>query len=106
MFSLVGCTAMVVTRPLTAIEMAVVWPLGIGVGPSGVQGANRLAGRDWAGPFWEGAAGAFWPLAPASAGAWPLEDPAAPVSCIWRSISRILRIAPLRRSGWKSPSAL
>src|SRR5262249_56226758 len=44
MFSLVGCIAIAVTRPLTAWLTPVVCPLGIGAGPSGVHGASRLAG--------------------------------------------------------------
>src|SRR5438046_10602433 len=41
---LVGWTTIAVTRPLTGVEIAVVWPFGIGYGPIAVQVLNAVNG--------------------------------------------------------------
>src|SRR2546423_15067820 len=61
MFGFVGCTAIAVTRPLTAVTTPSVWPLGIGVGPIAVQlvvlirGAPGAVAARWARAIWSSA---------------------------------------------------
>ena len=86
---------MAVTRPLTAWETPVVWPLGMGAGPSGPQGANRLGGS--------GETGALGDTGPVGVmvGSGAPAAAASRSSCSRCSMSEI---APLRRAGSKSGS--
>src|SRR5262249_53913377 len=60
-FGLVGCTAIAVTRPLTAVTTPSVWPLGMGVGPIAgqlvvlIRGAPGAVAARWARAIWSSA---------------------------------------------------
>ena len=86
---------MVVTRPLTAWETPVVWPLGMGEGPSGPHGANKLGGS--------GETGALGDVGPVGVmvGSGAPAAAASRNSCSRCSMSEI---APFRRAGSKSGS--
>src|SRR3954466_15885624 len=57
-FGFVGCTAIAVTRPLTAVVTPSVWPLGIGAGPIAVQLVALMRGAP--GAVAARSAWAFW----------------------------------------------
>src|SRR5690349_18452532 len=89
MFSLVGWITMLVTRPLTAWLTAVVCPLGIGDGPSGVQACSRLAGSR--------ELDACGPVGPTKFGSGIPALCAACLNCCSRA--RAAEIAPFLREG-------
>src|SRR5262249_21284062 len=95
MFSLVGWTTIVVTRPLTACETLVVCPLGIGAGPRGVHGATSDGLR--------GALKADAPVAPdpVPAPVLPEVDELGPFAPLPRILSRMLRsLSLVSRMAW------